>query len=75
MNYSFDSDLNTFDFFPIFFTIIFIIVIGAFLMTAVKGISQWRKNENSPTLTVFATNKQTNQCHAHTSFKRPPSSL
>ncbi|GIO27927.1 DUF2500 domain-containing protein [Ornithinibacillus bavariensis] len=67
MNYSFDSDLNTFDFFPIFFTIIFIIVIGAFLMTAVKGISQWRKNENSHTLTVFAnvTSKRTDVTHIH----------
>ena len=40
--------------FPIFFVIIFTFVIGTFIFTAVKGISQWNKNNNSPRLTVHA---------------------
>ena len=40
--------------FPIFFILIFTIVIGTFIVTAVRGISQWNKNNNSPKLTVPA---------------------
>ena len=40
--------------FPIFFVLIFTIVIGTFIVTAVRGISQWNKNNNSPRLTVSA---------------------
>lgn len=40
--------------FPIFFVLIFTIVIGTFIVTAVRGISQWNKNNNSPRLTVPA---------------------
>lgn len=40
--------------FPIFFIIVFVIVIGTFITTGVKGISQWNKNNNSPRLTVHA---------------------
>lgn len=40
--------------FGIMFTIVFILVIGTFVVTAVKGISQWSKNNNSPQLTVPA---------------------
>ena len=35
--------------------LIFIIVIVMFIVTAVKGIGQWSKNNNSPRLTVPAT--------------------
>jgi hypothetical protein len=35
--------------------LIFIIVIVMFIVTAVKGIGQWSKNNNSPRLTVSAT--------------------
>ncbi len=44
-----------FDMFGIMFTIVFVLVIGTFIVTAVKGISQWNKNNNSPRLTVPAT--------------------
>ena len=47
----------TFNFMPLFFLFffgIFGIVIGTFIFTAVKGISQWNKNNNSPRLTVDA---------------------
>ena len=40
--------------FPIFFILIFTIVIGTFIVTAVRGISQWNKNNNSPRLTMPA---------------------
>lgn len=43
-----------FDMFNIMFTIVFMIVMGAFIVTAVTGISQWNKNNNSPRLTVPA---------------------
>lgn len=43
-----------FDMFGIMFTIVFVLVIGTFITTAVKGIDQWNKNNNSPRLTVPA---------------------
>lgn len=51
-----------FDMFSIMFTIVFVLVIGTFIVTAVKGIGQWNKNNNSPRLTVPATvvSKRTN---------------
>ena len=44
-----------FDMFGIMSTIIFIVVIGVFVVTFVQGIGQWNKNNNSPRLTVPAT--------------------
>lgn len=41
-----------FGMFQFMFFIVFVIVIGTFIMTFVKGISQWNKNNNSPRLTV-----------------------
>jgi hypothetical protein len=38
----------------IFIPIIFVIVIGGFIFIAVKGISTWSKNNQSPVLTVPA---------------------
>lgn len=40
--------------FPILFVLVFVVVIGFFIVTAVKGIGQWNKNNNSPRLTVAA---------------------
>lgn len=47
--------------FPILFLIVFVIVIGTFIATGVRGVSQWNKNNNSPRLTVPARviNKRT----------------
>lgn len=69
-----------FDLFGIMFTLVFILVVGMFVVTAVRGIRQWSKNNNSPRLTVPATivAKRTNvtrhhhndaggHCHHHTS--------
>lgn len=44
-----------FDAFGVMFTLVFLIIIGTFIATAVKGIGQWNKNNNSPKLTVPAT--------------------
>lgn len=40
--------------FFVFFIIIFTLVIGTFVFVAVKGVSQWSKNNKSPVLTVPA---------------------
>ena len=44
-----------FGMFSIMFTIVFILVIGTFVVILVKGISEWNKNNHSPRLTVPAT--------------------
>ena len=41
--------------FEILFSTVFILVIGVFIVTAVKGVSQWNKNNHAPRLTVPAT--------------------
>lgn len=41
--------------FHIMFTLVFALVFVLFIVTAVKGISQWNKNNHSPKLTVPAT--------------------
>jgi len=53
--------------FQIMFTLVFVLVIGMFIVIAVKGISQWNKNNHSPRLTVPATivAKRTNVSHHH----------
>ena len=56
-----------FTIFQIMFTLAFLLVIGMFIVIAVKGISQWNKNNHSPRLTVPATivAKRTNVSHHH----------
>ena len=57
-----------FGMFNIMFTIVFILVIGTFVVMLVKGISEWNKNNHSPRLTVPATiiAKRTNvSSHRH----------
>ena len=51
----------------IFGSLIFLVVFGMFIVIAVKGISQWNKNNHSPRLTVPATvvAKRTNVSHHH----------
>ena len=43
-----------FDLFSIMFTIVFMMVFGIFIVTIIRGIGQWNKNNNSPRLTVPA---------------------
>ena len=50
------------------FYIIFAIVIGGFIVTAVRGIRTWHKNNNSPRLTVHASvvsKRQNTSVHHH----------
>ena len=54
-----------FGIFAVMFTIVFVLVIGMFIVTAVRGLSQWNQNNNSPRLTVEAevVAKRTNVTH------------
>ena len=56
-----------FTFFQIMFILVFVLVFGMFVVIAVKGISQWNKNNHSPRLTVPAeiVAKRTNVSHHH----------
>ena len=53
--------------FEVIFFLMFFMVFGVFLMTFIKGISQWNKNNHSPRLTVDATvvAKRTNVSRHH----------
>ncbi len=44
-----------FDLFGILFTLMFLLIFGTFLVTVIRGIRQWNKNNHSPKLTVPAT--------------------
>lgn len=54
-----------FDLFEIMFFTVFIIVVGTFIVFAVKGIKTWNKNNHSPRLTVSAkiVSKRTQVSH------------
>ncbi len=56
-----------FGMFQLLFGVVFLFVIGMFIATAVRGIGQWNKNNNSPRLTVEATlvAKRTHVSHHH----------
>lgn len=56
-----------YELFDLMFVIVFLVVIGTFVMTAVRGISTWNKNNNSPRLTVTArvVAKRTDVTHTH----------
>ena len=49
------------------FFLVFFLVFGMIVVTAVKGIGQWNKNNHSPRLTVPVTvvSKRTNVSHHH----------
>ena len=67
MGFGFSGFETGFTIFQIMFTLVFVLVIGMFIVIAVKGISQWNKNNHSPRLTVPATivAKRTNVSHHH----------
>ena len=56
-----------FSIFPFLFMAVFVIVIGMFIVTAVRGVSTWSKNNASPRLTVSAqvVTKRTQVSHHH----------
>ena len=51
MMYGFDGAFGAFG---VMFGIVFVLVIGIFIATAVGGITRWNRNNNSPKLTVAA---------------------
>ena len=34
--------------FPVLFTVMFVLVLGVIIVTLVRNVSQWHKNNNSP---------------------------
>ncbi len=58
-----------FSIFPAIVTAGFVVVLGIIIVTAVRGIQQWNRNNNSPVLCVFATivakRANTSQNHHH----------
>ena len=64
MGFGFDFG---FGMFGIMFTLMFILVFGIFLVTIIRGIGQWSKNNNSPRLTVPAAvvSKRSHTSHHH----------
>ena len=56
-----------FSLFKIIFMLMFVTVIGIFIVSVVKGLSQWNKNNHSPRLTVpvIVVSKRTNVSHHH----------
>ena len=66
-DFGFSGFSTGFNIMGVFVTLIFVVVIGMFIVIAVKGISQWNKNNHSPRLTVPATivAKRTNVSSHH----------
>lgn len=54
-DFGFSNFGTGFNIMGIFVTLMIIVVFGMFLVIAIKGISQWNKNNHSPRLTVPAT--------------------
>ena len=56
-----------FDVFGILFTIVFGVILVMFIVTLIRGIGQWNRNNHSPRLTVEAsvTAKRTQVSHHH----------
>jgi len=61
----FEQGLGIFNLFSVLFTLVFVLVFGIIIVTIIRGIRQWSKNNNSPRLTVPATviAKRTNISH------------
>lgn len=54
MNYFMGPGFGGFGMFGVMSGIIFVLVIGTFVVILVKGLSEWNKNNHSPRLTVPA---------------------
>ena len=52
MGFGFDF---MFSIFPIIWVLMFLLIFGMILVTILKGLKQWNKNNHSPRLTVEAT--------------------
>lgn len=56
--------------FQIMFCLVFIVVIAMFVVTAIRGISQWNRNNHSPRLTVAATVVAKRANTSHDSYRK-----
>ena len=54
MGYGFGSFDTTFSIMSILFPILFLCILGTFVVVAVRGICTWNKNNHSPQLSVSA---------------------
>ena len=65
MRFGYSGFDTWFSVFGIMCTLVFVVVIGVFIVIIVKGISTWNKNNNSPRLTVVAevVSKRINVTH------------
>lgn len=52
---------------PVLVTVGFVVVLGLIIVQAVKGVSQWNRNNQSPVLSVYATvvTKRANTSYHH----------
>lgn len=64
-----------FSFAPIFVFVIFAVVIGMILVGAIQSIRQWKKNNDSPVLTVDAAVAAKRTHVSHTSHNTGPDSM
>jgi len=64
MGFGFDVGFGAFG---VMFTLMFFLVFGIFIVTLIRGIGQWNRNNHSPRLTVPAlvVSKRTNVSHHH----------
>ena len=53
--------------FEIMFVLVFVMVIGTFIVTGIKGVTEWNNNNNSPRLSVNAmvVSKRSDVSHHH----------
>ncbi len=58
--------------FSLMFSVVFLFVTGVFAATAIRGISQWNKNNHSPCLTVPA---RVVSRRTHTSHRTNPNGV
>ena len=70
---AFGSFPVSFGMFGVMFNVVFVLILGVILVTLVRSIGQWSKNNHSPRLTVDAkvVAKRTNVHSSH----RPPGTL
>ena len=64
---AFGSFPASFGMFAVMFTVVFVLILGVILVTLVRSIGQWSKNNHSPRLTVDAkvVAKRTNVSRHH----------
>lgn len=67
MNITYSGGPTGFGLFQVMFTLVFLLVIGVFIVSFVRGLGTWSKNNRSPRLTVEAkvVSKRTDITHHH----------